>query len=224
MIALRLPTAALILAALAAAPAALGASGPGNPDPQYRWKHTPHAPMLERLLPPAITAAQLPEPQSDGARLTVKYCVQCHYLASPGMHPAERWPLVTDRMVWRMEGNGNLGTLMKELMAGVVAPTAGEKATLVAYLQRHALTPIDSARYPDLAQPEGRAFEIACSQCHAAPDPKMHTSREWPKVVERMQRHMGWANRVVGEPKQRTHPVLDTKAILRFLQRHARTA
>jgi hypothetical protein len=99
-----------------------------------------------------------------------------------------------------------------------------EKATLVAYLQRHALTPIDSARYPDLAQPEGKAFEIACSQCHAAPDPKMHTSREWPKVVERMQRHMGWANRVVGEPKQRTHPVLDTKAILRFLQRHARTA
>lgn len=221
MIAPRLPSAALLLTALLIAPGAHGAA-PAKAEMQYRWKQTPHAAMLERLLPPAIEPSQLPEPQSEGARLTEKYCVQCHYLPSPRMHPAERWPLVVDRMVWRMEGNGNLGTLMKELMAGVVAPSAEEKATLVAYLQRYGLTPIDSARYPDLATPQGKAFEIACSQCHAAPDPKMHTAKEWPKVVERMQGHMAWANRVVGEPKLRTTPVLDTKAIVRYLQRHAR--
>jgi hypothetical protein len=65
-------------------------------------------------------------------------------------------------------------------------------------------------------------FTIACTQCHALPDPKRHTAREWLLVVERMKRHMAWANTIVGVDALRTTPVLDTAEIVRFLQRHAR--
>ena len=38
------------------------------------------------------------------------------------MHEAARWSGVVERMVWRMEGKGNIGALMQEMMAGVKAP------------------------------------------------------------------------------------------------------
>jgi hypothetical protein len=34
--------------------------------------------------------------------------------------------------------------------------------------------------------------------------------------------HMAWANTIVGVSELRTHPVLDTTKIVRFLQRYAR--
>jgi hypothetical protein len=64
-------------------------------------------------------------------------------------------------------------------------------------------------------------YIIACTQCHALPDPRHHTRQEWPNVVERMKRHMAWANTVVGVDSLRTVPVLETAEIVRFLQRHA---
>jgi predicted amidohydrolase len=76
--------------------------------------------------------------------------------------------------------------------------------------------------HPALKSEQGQMFSIACSQCHALPDPRRHTAREWPEVVERMQRHMSWANVVVGPETLKTSPVLDTPAIVRFLQRYAR--
>src|SRR4051794_8857652 len=72
------------------------------------WAKSPHGAMLERILPPAIEPANFPEAQSEGARLTVRYCVQCHYLVNPAMHTPERWKSVVERMVWRMRGNGNM--------------------------------------------------------------------------------------------------------------------
>lgn len=56
----------------------------------------------------------------------------------------------------------------------------------------------------------------------ALPDPGQHTAREWPKVVERMKRHMEWTNIVVGASTERAVPELKTREIIRFLQRHAR--
>jgi len=46
--------------------------------------------MLERIIPPGFTAGMLHEPDSQGARLTLRYCVQCHNLANPTMHDAAR--------------------------------------------------------------------------------------------------------------------------------------
>ena len=189
---------------------------------KYRWEHSPHGAMLERILPPALAPDQLPEPQSTGARLAATYCVQCHYLPNPAMHNAEKWPAIVSRMVWRMQGRGNLGRVMQDMMAEVKAPGAGDEAALVRYLQKHAQREIDPAKYPDIRSPAGRIFGIACSQCHVLPDPRRHTSREWPDVVERMRRNMQWANRITGDAALRTSPELDTGEIIRFLQRNSR--
>src|SRR2546428_5795210 len=49
-------------------------------DAKRRWAESPHGPLLERILPPTFEERQLPQPRSRGARLTVRYCVQCHNL------------------------------------------------------------------------------------------------------------------------------------------------
>ena len=185
------------------------------------WAKSPHGQMLERILPPVVQPGELPEPQSDGARLTARYCVQCHHLPSPQMHSAAKWDATVERMVWRMEGRGNLGALMKEMMADVRAPAAGEVVTLKRYLRKHGQREIDPA-HPALRSTAGQIYSLACSQCHALPDPQRYTEREWPAVVERMKRHMAWANVVVGASELRTVPELDTAEIVRLLQRYAR--
>ena len=79
-------------------------------------------------------------------------------------------------MVLRMEGKGNMGTLMAEMMAGVKAPRADDTKAIIAYLSRHAQTPLDPARYPEVNQPAGEAFRVACNQCHVLPDPQRYTA------------------------------------------------
>ncbi len=213
-------TTILITAALANAPAC-AADAPTVAQAKYLWSQSPHGRMLERILPPSLAPAQLPEPQSAGARLAARYCVQCHYLPNPQMHTAARWQPVIERMVWRMQGGGNMGALMKDMMADVRAPTGSEAATLAAYLEKHAQKEMDP-RHPALRTTAGQIYSIACSQCHALPDPQRHTAREWPDIVRRMQGHMAWANTIVGVSALRTNPELDTAEIVRLLQRYAR--
>jgi cytochrome c5 len=219
---------ACFLGALAFAWAGLAAaadSGPGtSPEvarAKYLWSQSPHGNMLERILPPSIEPRDLPEPGSEGARLTARYCVQCHYLPNPQMHTPDRWTSIVVRMVWRMQGKGNLGSLMKEMMDNVAAPTDEETAVLTRYLRKHGQSEMDPA-HPALQSEAGKMFSIACTQCHALPDPRRHTRGEWPAVVERMKRHIAWANTVVGPDELRTTPVLETAEIVRFLQRYAR--
>jgi len=206
--------------------AAFAAAADEMDDAKKRWETSPHGPMLERILPPTFEARQLPEPGSEGARLATRYCVQCHNLPNPAMHHAAKWPAIVDRMVVRMEGRGNLGKLMAEMMAGVKAPAAEETQALKAYLQDHAQTPLDPARYPEVNRPSGEAFRLACSQCHVLPDPKRHTAAEWRTVVARMQHNMEWMNRVVGSrptlDRAAGEPQLRLDEINAFLARYAR--
>lgn len=187
-----------------------------------RWEDSPYGPLLERILPPTFGARELPEPASPGAKLTQRYCVQCHNLPNPAMHEAARWRRIVERMVKRMQGRGNLGTLMADMMAGVSAPSQEEAGTLVAYLKKHSQKPLDAKRYPEVAQPSGEAFRLACSQCHVLPDPRRHSAAEWPAVVERMQQNMQWMNRVVGSRPDPDEPQLRVEEILAFLQKYAR--
>jgi hypothetical protein len=187
-----------------------------------RWESSPHGPMLERILPPTFDASQLPQPKSAGARLVIAYCVQCHNLPNPAMHHAAKWPGIVERMVLRMEGKGNMGTLMAEMMAGVKAPGAEDTKTIVAYLRRHAQKPLDPARYPEVNRPSGEAFRVACNQCHVLPDPQRYTAAQWPRVVARMQENMEWMNRVVGSKPVPGEPKLPLEEINAFLARHAR--
>ena len=189
---------------------------------QRRWADSPHGPLLERILPPSFNVGELPEPRSRGAQLTLRYCVQCHNLPNPAMHHGAKWPGIVERMVKRMEGRGNLGELMADMMAGVKAPAPVETAALVAYLQKHAQAPLDAARYPEVFQPSGEAFRLACNQCHVLPDPRRHTAAEWRAVVARMQRNMQWMNRVVGSQPMPGEPQLRVEEINAFLGKYAR--
>ncbi|MGE5792634.1 MAG: c-type cytochrome, partial [Bacteroidota bacterium] len=162
------PMTALLAAALAAAAYATPVADYDQAvkDARLRWEASPHGPLLERILPPTFEPAQLPEPRSRGAQLVIQYCVQCHNLANPAMHDPAKWPGIVDRMVVRMKGRGNLGELMKEMMAGVQAPTDEEEKVLVAYLRKHGQRAIDARRYPELERPSGQSFKLACGQCH----------------------------------------------------------
>ena len=178
--------------------------------------------MLERILPPTFDVARLPERESRGAKLVVAYCVQCHNLPNPAMHHAARWPGVVHRMVPRMQGKGNMGKLMAEMMAGVKAPDEDDTRAIVEYLQRHGQKALDPRRYPEVNRPSGEAFRLACNQCHVLPDPQRHTAAEWRSVVARMQENMEWMNRVVGSKPIPGEPVLRVEEINAFLARYAR--
>jgi cytochrome c5 len=191
-------------------------------DAKKRWEASPHGPMLERILPPTFALEQLPERDSRGAKLVVAYCVQCHNLPNPAMHHAQKWAPIVERMVLRMQGKGNLGHLMAEMMAGVKAPSDEETKAIDAYLQRHAQKPLDPARYPEVNRPSGEAFRLACNQCHVLPDPQRYTAKEWPRVVARMQENMEWMNRVVGSKPLPGEPQLRVEEILAFLAKYAR--
>jgi len=191
-------------------------------DAKKRWESSPHGPMLERILPPTFELRQLPQRDSPGAKLVVAYCVQCHNLPNPAMHHAAKWPGIVERMVLRMEGKGNMGTLMAEMMAGVKAPGAEDTKAIVAYLRRHAQKPLDPARYPELNRSSGEAFRLACNQCHVLPDPQRYTAAQWPRVVARMQENMEWMNRVVGSKPAPDEPQLRVEEINAFLAKHAR--
>ena len=194
----------------------------GMEEARLRWAGSPHGPMLARILPPTYEAAQLPEPKSRGAHLTLRYCVQCHNLANPAMHNAAKWPGIVERMAVRMHGNGNMGALMKDMMAGIAAPTGDETKVLVAYLKKHSQRALDPKKYPDLNQPSALSFKLACRQCHVLPDPRRHTAREWPAVVARMEKNMEWMNRVVGTKPVPGEPQLKIEEIVDFLVRHAK--
>ena len=187
----------------------------------YLWSQSPHGKMLERILPPGVEPAKLPAPESDGARLTLRYCVQCHNLPNPAMHEAAKWPKVVDRMVERMRGRGNMGRLMAEMMGGVEAPDDAEVVRLIAYLQRYAQTPLDPKIVPQAFLPEGEPFRLACRQCHVLPDPRRYSAAEWPAVVARMERNMVWMNRVYGSKPIPGEPQLRVEEINAFLARYA---
>jgi hypothetical protein len=152
----------------------------------------------------------------------IGYCVQCHNLANPAMHHAEKWPGIVQRMVLRMQGKGNMGTLMAEMMAGVKAPNEADTAAIIEYLGRHSQTPLDPARYPEVNRAAGEAFRLACNQCHVLPDPQRHTAQEWRAVVARMQENMEWMNRVVGSKPMPGEPRLAVEEINAFLAKYAR--
>ena len=214
--------AAFVFAAVLAAAPAAAQDAQLVEQAKRRWAESPHGQMLERILPPTFELRQLPERRSRGARLVVRYCVQCHNLPNPAMHQAAKWPAIFERMVVRMRGKGNLGELMQDMMAGVEAPSVDEATVLLAYLQKHGQRPLDPKKYPAVNLPEGQSFKLACQQCHVLPDPQRHKASEWPAVVARMEKNMERMNRVVGNQPDPRDIQLKVEEINAFLVKYAR--
>ena len=82
--------------------------------------------MMGAQLPPGIDPSELPEATSNGARLLGQYCTQCHEMPSPGMHTAEEWSRVVNRMTQHMDAMG------KPL------PHRESLEAILAFLQKHA--------------------------------------------------------------------------------------
>jgi len=75
---------------------------------------------------------QLPEPQSQGAKLVNQYCTQCHALPNPKLHSEEGWLVTVERMNARMQWMSQNGN-------EIVAPSKSELETLVAYMRKHSM-------------------------------------------------------------------------------------
>ena len=150
------------------------------------------------LPPEGATPASLPLPQSAGAQLVAKYCAQCHSLPTPSAHSATDWPSVARRMWLRME--------MLPDSLGIAVPTQSDRYTILEYLTSNALV-VSSANLPP--GPGREQFTVTCSQCHALPDPRVHSSQDWPQVYQRMTRNM---------ERMKVKPPTTTTDILLYLQ------
>ena len=103
---------------------------------------------------------------------------------------------------------------MQGMMMGTIrAPTRQEETALLQYLQEHAMQAAPSVIMESDA-PGARTFLPVCSQCHAPPDPVLHTPLEWPSIVERMQRN----HRQMGRPLMTDREI---ESIVGFLREHA---
>jgi len=159
---------------------------------------------------PELLPEQLPDPKSEGAELTVRYCAQCHNIPSPATHSAEEWREVLSRMDRHMSEGMHPRGVMK-----IRRFTASERETLLQYLQQNALRIFSGQSLQDAGSPGAERYKTVCNRCHVLPDPALHTAGEWPDVVERMRRNM----KVMGKPAitddERTE-------IADYLKRHAR--
>jgi len=165
--------------------------------------------MVSEPLPPGITPEKLPEPNSLGAKLLQKYCIQCHDIFSPRMHSAEKWSSVFQRMSWHMQmmpKGRKMGRTRK-----MEAPSLQEGTELLTYLKRHSLHTADQSKLEHLDTPSGMAFLQICPQCHALPDPKQHSTQEWPGVTTRMNQNMQFMHKPLIQPKEEA-------LIVQFLQ------
>jgi cytochrome c5 len=142
--------------------------------------------MMGGMLPPGIKPQDLPDPESQGAKLLSTYCAQCHNLPSPRMHTAEDWPRLVGRMLMRERMMAGMGGMMMR----VNAPTSQEEEELLQYLQAHAMRALVPGAVPAPDSPGAALFQQTCAQCHALPDPKQHTASEWQVVVGRMRQNM----------------------------------
>lgn len=68
----------------------------------------------------------LPEPDSDGAKLMLSYCADCHGAPQPSTHAADEW----ENIVQRMQDH--------RVMKAMPDLDAVEKSTLLSYLTKYA--------------------------------------------------------------------------------------
>lgn len=154
-------------------------------------------------MPQGILPTLLPNNTSEGAQALIENCGQCHGLPAPGLHTADEWPAVVQRMKMHISWS-------KKWMQ-INVPDEQELNTITVYLQKHAQTQIDTTVHTDLDSETGKVFSEVCAQCHVLPDPSQHTAIQWPSVVERMLGYMNVQNKEV--PSEQ-----DSQMIIEYLQ------
>jgi len=180
------------------------------------WAGDGTCPMGRQMPAMPFPEEELPNPTSQGAMAFKRYCMQCHVLPSPKAHTAAEWDASLERMVHRLRMmEREKAAPWGKWMPALATPSEADVAQLRGYLKENALKPAPEALAPLEKGPGGEHFAQVCSQCHALPDPALHTASEWPDVVSRM--HVNMQRMGV------TPPESDARAqILAFLAEHAR--
>lgn len=77
--------------------------------------------------------------------------------------------------------------------------------------------PLPSAKpLPEPSSQGGKLVATYCTQCHAAPQPGLHTAAEWSSVTQRMQDHMNSGLSGIKTPTEQ-----EMQAILSYMQKNA---
>lgn len=156
---------------------------------------------LSRILlePVGVPGDRLPDSLSTGAALAARFCSSCHSVPAPSSHSAADWSPILRNMFLRMErisrtgmGGGMMGGMMGGGRGGganVPLPTSGQKDSLLAYYQAHALHAISGGAQPPTG-PGQELFKEKCGLCHALPDPASYPAARWPAIVATMRQYM----------------------------------
>jgi len=171
--------------------AALLVAGPAGA--KHDWVGLDLCRAYPERMPPELDSAAFPQPDSDGARLVIGFCSQCHFAPAPGQHTAGQWADVLERMALLMDVTARFGDRPRPILS----PDPTERATLLAYLQGQALRPLaDQTQAPP-------AYRDLCSDCHAAPDPAGYPEADWPILLARMDLHRVAMRRPPADPTAR---------------------
>jgi cytochrome c5 len=131
-------------------------------------------------LPPPMAAADLPDPEGQGAQLTAQFCGgACHGIPAPSAHSATDWPVVLRRMWLRA------GALDSALHVPV--PDNAQRIVISEYMIANALK-ATAGTLPDF--PGRDEFLATCTRCHGLPDVRTHSAEDWAAVVRRMNTRM----------------------------------
>jgi hypothetical protein len=77
--------------------------------------------------------------------------------------------------------------------------------------------PVESSRpLPDVGSAGAKLVSKFCVQCHAAPQPTLHSAREWTRVANRMRVHMGSGFQGIQPPTDQ-----EMASIVTYMQQHA---
>ncbi len=68
---------------------------------------------------------------------------------------------------------------------------------------------------PEPELPGAVVMKDNCSSCHAVPSPAVHTAKEWPNIIYRMQEHRRMNGYVLITPEE-------LALLLDYLQRHSK--
>ena len=97
----------------------------------------------------------------------------------------------------------NIGTILITVMAVAACTDQG------------ASVPLTASDYPESNTEPAKLYIAKCGECHAAPLPKIHTVKQWPGVVQRMQFRM--TSKAMRELNKH-----EFNMIVEYLQKHAR--
>jgi len=161
-------------------------------------------PMMGKMPVVGIKPEELPEHESRAAKLYGNYCSQCHALPSPKAHSAREWEESFAKMDARMQMMGSMKMNEMCMMMNIQVPNEEEKRLILSYLKENGLEEIARDQLPSVDTEGAKLFENTCTQCHALPNPFLHTAQEWPEVVERMRKNMKlMGKRIISEQEKK---------------------